>query len=266
MIPLILIGLSVLVIFVLLIRAAPRVSMIDVETIPEERARKLKEQLILNRFSRLKTQKFGVVSKTAQGAVKGASRVGRRAVQRLYRLEQQYKKLQKAAGDGQHALDEETVRRLIAEAEDLIRADEFIPAEKKYIEIISHNPKQINAYEGLGNLYLKDRKYEQARETLSFALKISPDDASIHMSMAEVEIKDENPGEALVHLRECFKKRPKNPKYLDLYVETALAEGAQEDAELALAQMKEVNPENTKISEWESMLSELGSGKASQDS
>lgn len=264
LIPLILAIGSTLTILVVLIRVSPRVSVIDVETIAKERVRKVKEQLIMDRFARLRNKRLGAVAKGARGAVQGASKLGRRAVQKLYKLEQQYKKLQQAAMSGTHTLDEDATKRLLDEAETLVREEEYIPAEKKYIEVISHQPKNIRAYEGLGNLYLKDRKFDQARETLSFALKISPNDASIHMSLAEIELKEDHAPEALVHLRKCFEKRPKNPKYLDLYLETSLDEEAVDDAKKALAQMKEVNPENTKIPEWEERLKQVSEANPSQ--
>lgn len=265
LIPLITLGLSVLVIVVMLIRAIPKLVVIDVETIPKERSRKIKEQIIMKRFVRMRNEKVGKFAKAAQGVVKETSRWGRRAVQKLYKLEQQYKKLQQTAGAGMKVLDDDTVKRLIDEAEDLIRQDEFIPAEKKYIEVISHNPKNIDAYEGLGNLYLKSKSYGQARETLSFALKISPDDASVHMSMAELEIHEENNRAALNHLRKCYEKRPKNPKYLDMYLEVALDEKSFDDASIALNVLREVNPENTKIPEWEERLMDLMGAIPSQE-
>jgi len=264
-IPLILVAIALLVILIVLGRIIPRLLLIDVATIPKERTKQIKEQLIMKRFARMRNQKLGRVNRAAQGAVKEASRLGRRAVQKLYRLEQQYKKLQQAAESHQHTLNPNAIKKLLDDAEELVRQEEYIPAEKKYIEIISHNPKNISAYEGLGNLYVRDKKFDQARETIGFALKISPDDASLHMSMAELEEALGNPLAELEHLRKCVELRPKDPKYLDAYLEAALQAKSVEDASKALDGIREVNPENSKIPQWEKRLKDLMGVLTSQE-
>lgn len=245
--------LSVAIIAAVLWRKAPQLRMIDVSAIPTERARRLKEQIILQKFERMGAEKFGVVTKTARHGITAASKVGRRAVQRLYAMEQYYQKLKRVSSDS-GSVDSETVKRLLGEAESLVREEEYIPAEKRYIEIISHSPKHVKAYEGLGNLYLKSGQLTQARETLLFTLRLSPDDASVHMSLAQVEIEDRNPRKAVDHLRRAVELRKANPKFIDLYIETSLEAGMGEDARKGLALLKEANPENQKIAEFEKRL------------
>ena len=74
----------------------------------------------------------------------------------------------------------------------------------------------------MGRLYLKSKQYGQARETLRFALRLSPDDASVLVSLGELDIAEDHPRAAVGNLRKAIAIRPKNPKYLDLYIETAL--------------------------------------------
>lgn len=242
---------------------APQLRMIDVASIPSERAKRLKEQIILQKFERLGSEKMGTVTKAARQGVTAASKIGRRAVQRLYAMEQYYQKLKHAAPDGAHAVDQETIKRLMDEAADLVRQEEYIPAEKRYIEIISHNPKHAKAYEGLGNLYLWNKQYAQARETLLFTLRISPDDASVYMSLAEVELAEENPKKAVEYLRRCVELRPSNPKFIDRYIEASLAAKLPEDARKGIALLKEANPENQKIGDFEKRLAD-SAGNPSQ--
>jgi len=246
-----------------LFRKVAQVRMIDVASIPTERTKRLKEQIILQKFERVGAEKFGVVAKAARHGVTAASKVGRRAVQRLYAMEQYYQKLKHVPMEGPHAVDPETIKRLIAEAEDLVRHEEYIPAEKRYIEVISHNPKHVKAYEGLGNLYLANKQYVQARETLLFTLRISPDDASVHMSLAEVELAEENVKKAVEHLRRCVELRPANPKFIDRYIEASFLAKLPEDAKKGIALMKETNPENQKIAEFEERLADMD-GNSSQ--
>lgn len=239
-----------------ILRKIPQLRVIDVESIPKERERKVKEQLILSRFQRSGGVKLQKVAKISSGVVGYISRQGRRAVQRLYRLEQYYQKLKRTGDEGTHRYSDETVRARLEEADVLVKQEEFIPAEKIFIDIISHNPKSVDGYEGLGNMYLVNDQLGQARETLQFALRLSPDDASLNVSMAELENKQGNQKAALPYLKRAVIKRSKNPRYLDYYIETALEVGSLKDAREGIQTLKEVNPENKKIEEFEMRFQE----------
>lgn len=256
-IALVVIFLSLCLLFVLCLRAIPRLRVIDVQSIQKEKVKAMKEEIIFQKLTRKSSGAFSKVSKGSTTAVRVASKYGRRAVQRLYALEQYYQKLTRMAEEGQHTYDKERVRKLVDEAEELMKQDEFIPAEKIFIDIISHNPKSIDAYEGLGNLYRKNKQYDQARETLSFSLKLAPNDASVHAALGEIELMLENPGKALEHLQKSVKKRSKNPKYLDYYIEAALQAGSLKDAREGMTKLREVNPENKKLEEFQERFDDL---------
>lgn len=250
------IGLCALGILVVLARKIPQLRVIDVSSIPKERLRRKKEELILSKFQRKGGAKLKRVGKSATGAVNTVSKVGRRAVQRLYRLEQYYQKLKKVADEGMHAYSDEQIKERFEKAAEYIKQDEHIPAEKIFIDIISHNPKSVEAYEQLGNMYLEKGQLEQAWETLKFALRLSPNDASVNVSLAEIAIKQENHTVALDYLRKAVEKRSKNPRYLDYYIEAALQVGSLKDARKGIKDLKEVNPDNQKISEFETRFEE----------
>ncbi len=250
-IPVILIILSFAVIVFVVLRKLPQIRVVDVSSIPKERERQIKEQILLKKLKRISGARLDFVARRFVDFVKWVSRHGRRVVQKLYRLEQYYQKLKRSSSDGAHSYTEEIVRKRIEEAWELIKQDEFIPAEKIFIDIISHNPKSVAGYEGLGNMYIQNGQHEQARETLQFALRLSPDDASVNVSLAELEMKLGNHKSALTFLRRAIDKRPKNPRYLDFYIEQAFEAGSLKDARRGIKLIKEVNPENQKIAEFE---------------
>jgi len=255
-IPLFLLAIGVISIVIILIRKMPQLRLINVDSIAKERTRKIKEQIILQKFQRASGDKLKGISALAVLIGRTTSRSGRRIVQRLYSLEQYYQKLKRSASEGQHAYDADTIHRLVEEAETLRQKDELIPAEKIYIDIISHNPKSVDAYEGLGNLYLANGQFDQARETFQFSLRLSPNDASVFVSLSELEMRCDQPKAALVHLKKAIQKRPKNPKYLDLYIEVSLKAGSLKDAQEGIKRLKEVNPENQKIKGFEERFRE----------
>ena len=253
---LLLIVFSVLVLGGVVSRKIPQLRVIDTDSIPKERERKVKETLILQKFRRVGTAKLLGASKAAATFVGAVSRQGRRVVQRLYRLEQYYQKLKRSEDEGVHRYSDETMKTRIDEAIVLQKQEEYIPAEKIFIDIISHNPRSVDGYEALGNMYLVAGQLDQARETLQFAMRLSPDDASVNVSLAEIEMKLGEPKKALPLLRKAVEKRSKNPRYLDFYIETALEVGSLKDAREGIQKLKDVNPENKKIVEFETRFQE----------
>ncbi|MBI5794280.1 tetratricopeptide repeat protein [Candidatus Uhrbacteria bacterium] len=241
---------------VVVLRKLPQIRVIDVASIPKEHERRVKEQIILSKLQRTGGAKLQGVARMVGEAVKIISRYGRRAVQRLYRLEQSYQRLRRTASEGTHSYNEERIKQRLEEAQKLIDQDEFIPAEKIFIDVISHNPKSVDAYEALGNMYIESGQFDQARETLQFTLRISPNDASVHVSLAELEMKQGHPKQALTFLRKAVEKRPKNPRYLDFYIHAALETGSLKDARKGILALKDVNPENQKIEEFERRFQE----------
>ena len=241
----------------MLLRKIPALRVIDIQTIQHERTKELKEKIIMDKFERSARNKWRAVSKVSSTAVKGASRVGRRAVQKLYAIEQYYQKLNRAASDGHYAYPQETIYKMTDEANRLMREEEYIPAEKIFIDIISHNPRSVDAYEKLGNMYLAKGDFDQAHETLQFALRLSPNNASVFVSLAEIELQLEKPKSALVYLQKAVAKRSKNPKYLDLYIDSALKAGSLKDTRHGLQLLKKVNPENQKIADFENKFEVL---------
>lgn len=51
--------------------------------------------------------------------------------------------------------------------------------EEQWLEILSKDPANIDAYKELGKIYLLTNRPEEARETLTFALKLNPQDEEI---------------------------------------------------------------------------------------
>ena len=135
----------------------------------------------------------------------------------------------------------------MAEAAEFLRAGEYVLAEKKLIEVISHQPKKVDAYEALGNVYIHAKQYGQARETFQFALRLSPDDASVYMSLAELGMLEGNPAAACEQVRQSVEKRPHNPKYIDLYIESAIGAGLVEDAKKGIELLKTAKKQGNKI-------------------
>lgn len=58
--------------------------------------------------------------------------------------------------------------------------------EKKYIDLISKNPKDIDAYRALGFIYLKQKNYSNARACFRRVLKKRPEDEGVKNKLEEI--------------------------------------------------------------------------------
>jgi tetratricopeptide (TPR) repeat protein len=255
LIPIILLLVGLLVVAAVVVRKIPQLRIINVSALPEEKVRRLKEFLLQQRFQRIIKDHFGFFLKFGSGLWSEIGHRGRRLVQKVYAIEQRYRKMQKVAPA---TSDAESVRKAMDEALELVNQEEYFGAEKKYIEIISQHPKHVKAYEALGHLYVLDHKYDQARETYSFALKLNPDDASVHAALGELETKEEHHETALAEFSQAIEIHPNSPRYLDFFIESAIAAKNAAEAQRGLNKLKEVNPENQKLTEFEERITELG--------
>jgi tetratricopeptide (TPR) repeat protein len=256
LIPIILLIASLIVVAVVVIRKIPQLRVTNVTVLPEEKIRRVKDLILERRFQRMMKKKFAFLLKLGAKFWSEGNRYGRRLVQKVYSIEQYYRKMQKEVAP--ISADLEVVRKMMEEAKELVEQGEYFGAEKKYIEILSQHPKHVKAYEALGHLYLLDRKLEQARETLAFALKLNPDDASVHAALGELETREGKAAAALNEFAKAAAIRPNSPRYLDFLIEAAVAAGNAAEAQRGLNKLKEVNPENRKLAEFEERITALG--------
>lgn len=269
LIPIILILLSLSVIIVILTRKFPSLANIDVDQIPEEKQAQIKHLLLEDRLQ----QKLIFISKK----IKSFFRPLRNFLINLFNnlrnkilaLEEKHQQ-KKALLIKQEP--EEVNRRiqiLIAEGKELEQNDNLAEAEKKYIEIISLDEKNISAYEALGNIYFQKKNYKHAKEIFKYILKIFFSKKKI-LSSEEIDqaaeayldlgliykIQGENK-KALLNFQKAFQLKPNDPKVLDSLIEISIILKNKTLAQKILENLKKVNPENEKIEELERRIEGL---------
>jgi len=173
---------------------------------------------------------------------------------------------------------------LIIEAEQSLKQNNLDKAEELFIAAITVDQKAVSAYRGLGDTYLAKSSLEEARQTYRFVLQLEPDDDAVMVKLAEVAESQGDLEEAIeyyqkavlindslsprfYHLAELLLKvghapvakeaiiqavelEPKNPKYLDLWIETAIICGERSVALKAYNELRLVNPENQKLEDF----------------
>lgn len=270
-------------------------SLIDVEK-QISKMKKVKNAIIVSRFKRIMDEK-GKQSRIAAKKIAAKFREGfNRAVDRLMEIESRAKNAEKKITEKSKTKEraqeiDKTIAVLLTEARNLSKGDDWKLAEGKYIEVIKHDPKNIDAYKELGALYADNGQTKEAEQIFEYLLKSGVEDADLYIGIANLAWENDNLDEAKTYylkalsldgsrvaarvnlglvfnelgdkdsatqqFHAALELEPRNPRYLDLLIESGIKIGNKDLAREALKNLKEVNPENKKIKEFEGRIKEI---------
>jgi len=258
LIPLIIVVVSLVILVIIILPKAKKLKLIKTETLPEARTAGVKEAIILQRIDRLRQERLQGVNNIVGTIWRNFKKFVKKIYRQVQNLEDQYKKMQaKELREQGKVVEPEVIDKLLIEAKELIKEEKFLLAEKKYLEILSHDPKNTRVYEMLGNLYIRMKQPHEARQTFDYILKINPSDASVLTSLGEIAMQEKKYPEAIDYFEQATTKRPYNPKYLDFYIESCIMGQEISKAKQGTERLKEVNPENQKIAEFQKRIKEI---------
>jgi len=239
----------------LLISKLPQLRMLDPSTVRELQEQALKAKLMRERIERAGRKRFEQAQKLFFKPTGRMLQDGfRRFAGKLTAVERRYQQKKKTADSKLTPAD---LSRMVKEGRDFIAREEWDSAEKRFIEVISNDPKNVEAFECLGRLYFKRKDHTLAKQTFEYLLKISPNDASVLVSLGELALLDGKPQKAFSCFQKATEKRDKNPRYLDFLIQSAISMGDVHESRQALDRLRAVNPENKKIEEFEKRIAEI---------
>ncbi|MFA6908473.1 MAG: tetratricopeptide repeat protein [Patescibacteria group bacterium] len=279
------------IVLVVLGRKFPVLASLNVTDLPQHKHSQVKAVLIERRLSRKVTTFISRVQKyTKPLQVIALSSIHRMRMW-IRALESKYQVPTQALSSTNKVEREQQIRRLMEEGAECFRNAEYGDAEKKFIEVISLDPKSVSAYKSLGDVYTGMKDYEHAKEVFTYALKLNQGDDSTHASLGRIatamgrfeEARDEylasvqynsqiadhhiDLGETYANLhdnesalrsfQEAVKLEPNNPRNLDALIEHALNMKNAQVAKETIGRLREVNEENQKLPEFEERLDSL---------
>jgi Flp pilus assembly protein TadD len=247
-----LLGLGLIVLLWLAWRKLPQIKVVDPSTSKEAKAKGVKYEILKKRFERVSGEKMNTARQRLGGPFKMAQSVVRRAAAKLAAIEKTYADRQKSTG--RRKPNAEELRRMVAEGRQLLDDEHYDAAEKKLVEVLSLDPKNIDAYEYIGRLYIHTKQIENAKEAFKYLQKLSPQDASVLASLGEIAVIEDDVEGAFTYFSRAKNISPNNPKYLDFFIEAAINKGDVMEATIALNHLREVNPENQKIGVFEERI------------
>lgn len=215
----------------------------------------------------------------------------RQGYQKLVNLEEQYRHRVWRSGFQDKVSQEQKINELSSRAAGLLEKENYDEAEKQFIEVLTLDQRNVEAYRGLGRLYLLKKDFTQAKETFEFLLKLNQRDPFIYRSLgaiaadrgdlksaeneylksleldsaesgtyldlAWVYLNLEEPSRAFAILNKAAALEPKNPKILDFLIEVCIILQDKVAARKFLRQLTDANPENQKLSEFREKINKL---------
>ncbi len=295
LIPFLIIIISVAIIIAVVVRKFPELSLLQVEDLPEVKEGKKKNEFLKKQVSKKHKEKVEKKKESWQPAVKAWKNFQLLFRKYVGKTEKRFfeQRLKKERDDKRASGQDitQTVRSLLKDAQNAKDQGQLDIAEKKFIDAIRLEPKNKEAYRGLGDVYYLQENLNEAMETYLFLLHLTPTDDALLVRMAELEeekgnvekaiqyyekavlINDNFPARfakiadlmqrigqsntALEAIRQAVDLEPQNPKYLDNFTELAIICGNKNLAEKGLRQLRMVNPENKKLDVFKEKLAKL---------
>jgi len=169
----------------LLVRHWHHIRLLDPSSLKEEQFREKRSVFIKQRFDRLRAERMQPIKRMGRLLVRHGSRMYSEMNQRLQSFENAYKQVKNPFASLAPST-RDRVKRLLLDGHALVRDLKFADAEKRFLEILSLDARHAEAYKGLGQIYLKQKLYPQAKETYEFLVKIKQADDAVFAALAEI--------------------------------------------------------------------------------
>ena len=259
--PIIIIIVSLAIIVFILLKKIPRVAAVDIKKIPEETQGQIKRDLIEKKIDRKLSFLGRKLKPLSEKAGESFTEQFNKFKKKISDLEHKYKERDKGLAKD-FSVSAHEIKNLIEEADCFVREESLEKAEKKYLEVISADSRNIMAYAGLGNIYYKKRELIGAQEAMEYVVKLAENgygelEAADFALLALIYKDLEDFGKALRSIRKAVKLEPNNPKNLDLLCKISIISRNREEAVKACDKLAQVNPSNEKIKEFREEIKKL---------
>lgn len=199
-------GLAILIVA----RRWGEIRLLDPFSIKEEQQRQKREALILKRFNRVRAERFHPVQMVGRQVRRVIADAYKRAFERVQALETFYQNV-KSPFASMEPSARDRVRALAIEGRSFLRDQKWADAERVFLEALSIDKMNADAYKGLGQLYLKQKLFSQAKETFEFLLKMKATDDVVYSALAEIAEAEEDETRAEAMRLKAVESSPRQP-------------------------------------------------------
>lgn len=246
---------------VIIARKFPQLSLIDTAALPKEREAEKKKDIIRKRVHAGTADWWKRVAARVSPVLWKARTWYRKAFARVLRLDYKYRRQRP-----KHLAPEKAAKKVAAlmeEAKAHVDTGRSNEAERALLHVLRLEPRNSGAYGLLGDVYMGNRQYAQAKETFGFLVKMREQDgevAEVGQDYIRYGLACQALGEpegTLEAYEMAVSLEPMNPRYLDLLLEACILEGDQIRAREVLEKLREVNPMNQKLAQFEERITAI---------
>ena len=240
----------------IIIKKFPVLASINVASIKSEQEAIKKEKIVAERLSR----KISAAGKFLYALLLPVGRAARELFSKVYTRVLDWEKKYGNKKKEKPVLAPDSggqLKTLFFEAEECFKTGKLEEAEKKCISIISLDHKNIEAYKKLGAVYLEQKNYDNAYETFKHILKLNFDDVETLLDLGALHKQRGENEAALANFKRAVELEPTSPKNLDFLIEISIIVKNKDLAWESFAKLREVNPENQKLAEFEERIKAL---------
>lgn len=161
------------------------IRLLDPMSIKEERQKQERSKAMNRRFENASADQLASLQRLGRTMFKKAQTSYRKAYQRLNAMDRVYRKV-KTPFSAIAPSNREKTAAFLSEARSLMRDLKWGDAERRFLEVLSIDRRNLDAYKGLGQIYLKQKLYPQARETFEFLVKTKKADDATYAGLADI--------------------------------------------------------------------------------
>lgn len=255
-IPIVVMILSLAGIILIIVRKFPILAAIDTKSIKSEQEAEIKEKIVASRLQRKIVELKNAFKKIFLPVFSTIGVWFKNFYNKILELEKQYVKRKPVTPLTQEER-EQKIKTLFFSAEEFLKEGNLNMAEEKYIEIITLDHKNICAYKKLGVIYLEQKNFDHASQTFQHILKLNPNDVETLIDLALLQKQIGENKKALENFQKAVALEPTNPKNLDFLIEMSIILRKKDLAKRTLEKLREVNPENQKLDDFEERIKAL---------
>ena len=171
------------------------------------------------------------------------------------------------------------IEKLLNEGNQFLNENNLNNAEQKFTEVISFDPRNLVALKSLFKIYLTQSKLPEAKKMGEYILQINkqslkwwlkfnkakanaPENLISELFLSLINLGDiyfklGKKDEAIKYYKMALAYHPSNPRILDFLIENSIILEKKDEAASYLMRIKESNPENQKITEWEEKIKNM---------
>lgn len=265
-------------------------ALLDPSSLKDEQERQRREAMILRRFERMRSDKVRPFKRAGRAFSLALDRAYKRLHSHVRSMETLYQSAkQPFANMAPTTVDR--IKTLITEARALTRDLKWSEAERRYLEAISLDSRNAEAYRGLGQMYVKQKLYPQAKETFQYLIRLKKEDDATFSGLAEIAeaegkmdealrlrtqavvaspkqphrqaelaefyLRRKEPKKALAAADEAVKLEPASARYLELSLEAAILVRDRKEAERLYDRLRLLADDTSRFRAWKEKIEEI---------